>query len=126
MTLDNKVVYVSGPVTGRDYAEVCRDFADARTWLRAHGVSHVTTPTRLVSPGLGYNQAMRECIHEITKRDYDVKEGGLVRRPWYDMIVLLDGWEASDGATLESMVAKTCGIEVVTLSELQKEVSSDD
>lgn len=117
--LEDSVVYVSGAVTGHDYAQVCRDFADARDWLRKRGAAHVTTPTRLVDPSLDHEQAMRECIHELTKRDYSVRDGGLVRRPWYDLIVMLDGWKVSEGARLEREVAEECGIYVMSLNRLK-------
>lgn len=117
--LEDSVVYVSGAVTGHDYTEVCRNFADARDWLRKRGAAHVTTPTRLVDPSLNHEQAMRECIHELTKRDYSVKDGGLVRKPWYDLVVMLDGWKNSAGARLEREVAEACGIYVISLNRLK-------
>lgn len=117
--LEDSVVYVSGAVIGHDYAQVCRDFADARDWLRKRGAAHVTTPTRLIDPSLDHEQAMRECIHELTKRDYSVRDGGLVRRPWYDLIVMLDGWKVSEGARLEREVAEECGIYVMSLNRLK-------
>ena len=117
--LEDSVVYVSGPVTGRDYAEVCRDFSDARDWLRAHGAAHVTVPTKLVDASLGHAEAMRECVHELTKRDYSARDGGLVRRPWYDLVVTLEGWKVSEGCRLEVEVARACGIEVMSLNRLK-------
>lgn len=116
--LEDSIVFVSGPVTGHDYTDVCRDFADARAWLREHGARHVTTPTRLVDASASHDEAMRECIHELTKRDYSAKDGGLVRRPWYDLVVSLDGWSGSEGAILERRVAIDCGIAWTTMGEL--------
>lgn len=124
--LEDSVVWVSGAISGRDYADACRDFSEARTWLRQHYAAHVTTPTRLVDPSLPYEQAMRECIHELTKRDYSAADGGLVRRPWYDLAVMLDGWEHSKGARLERSVAEASGILVITLAELKEKAIHED
>ena len=119
--LEDSVVYVSGPADTTDAAR-----AEARTWLRQHYAAHVTTPTRLVDPSLPYEQAMRECIHELTKRDYSAADGGLVRRPWYDLAVMLDGWEHSNGARLERSVAEASGILVITLAELKEKAINED
>lgn len=127
--IEGAVVYVSGPVTGRDYAEVCRNFADARDWLRAHGAAHVTIPTKLVDAGLGHEEAMRECVHELTKRTFDADEGALVRRPFYDLVVLLNGWRGSEGCGLEVSVAVECGVKIAELDFLRQrafEASLDD
>ena len=117
--LEDSVVYVSGRMSGDDYASVCRQFADARDWLRKHGAAHVTTPTRLVDSSLDHDQAMRERLHELTKRDYSVREGGLVRRPWYDLIVMLEGWKVDDDALLERKVAEASGIYAISLNRLK-------
>ena len=112
--LTGKVVYVSGPVTTTD-----TEYAEARTWLRQHGTAHVTTVNRLVDDSLDDDQKLRERIHELTKRDYDAKDGGLVRRPWYDLVVLLDGWNTSRESDVECSTALACGIAVIELAELR-------
>ena len=117
--LKDSVVYVSGRINVDDYATSCRQFADARDWLRRHGAAHVTTPTRLVDSSLGYDQAVRERIHELTKRDYDASEGGLVRRPWYDLIVMLEGWKVTSAARIECEVALASGIYAISLNRLK-------
>ena len=112
--LTGKVVYVSGPVTTTD-----TEYAEARTWLRQHGTAHVTTVNRLVDDSLDDDQKLRERIHELTKRDYDAKDGGLVRRPWYDLVVLLDGWDTRRESDIECKIALACGITVIELAELR-------
>lgn len=118
--IEGAVVYVIGPVTGRDYAEVCRDFSEARDWLRAHGAAHVTIPTKLVDASLGHAEAMRECVHELTKRTFDADEGALVRRPFYDLVVVLNEWQSSEGCLLEVDVAVSCGVVVAELDYLRQ------
>lgn len=112
--LEDSVVYVSGPADTTDAAR-----AEARAWLRSHGTAHVTMPNRLVDGSLSPDQQMRERIHELTKRDYSAKDGGLVRRPWYDLVVTLDGWKFSDVCNLEVDVARACGIEVISFNKLR-------
>jgi hypothetical protein len=112
--LEDSVVYVSGPATTTDAT-----YAEARAWLRSHSTAHVTTPNRLVDGSLEPDQQVRERVHELTKRDYSVDEGGLVRRPWYDLVVTLEGWKASEGCKLEVEVARACGIEVMSLNRLK-------
>ena len=68
---------------------------------------------------LSPDQQMRERVHELTKRDYSAKDGGLVRRPWYDLVVTLEGWKVSEGCKLEVEVARACGIEVMSLNRLK-------
>jgi hypothetical protein len=124
-SLENRVVYVSGPSDTTD-----AEYAEARTWLRAHGARHVTTANRLVDDSLDDDQRLRERIHELTKRDYDAKEGALVRRPWYDVVVLMDGWDTSRESDIECRIALACGITVFELMELRYEADkledSDD
>jgi hypothetical protein len=115
--LTGKVVYVAGPMTDNPRYEY--EFEQAWSWLRSHGASHVTTPTRIVAPARNRAEAMRECAHELTKRSYDAHKGELVRRPFYDLVVLLDGWESSAGARFEREVAEACGIAVVEMGELR-------
>lgn len=112
--LENRVVYVSGHETTTD-----AEYAEARTWLRQHGARHVTTANRLVDDSLDDDQRARERIHELTKRDYDAREGALVRRPWYDLVVMMGGWDTSDVCNLEMDVAWASGIEVMSLRELR-------
>lgn len=120
-SLDNRVVYVSGHELTTD-----AEYAEARTWLRQHGTAHVTTVNRLVDDSLDNNQKLRERIHELTKRDYDARDGGLVRRPWYDLVVLLDGWDTRRESDIECKIALACGITVIELAELRFELRGDE
>lgn len=112
--LEDSVVYVSGPKDTTDAA-----YAEARAWLRSHSTAHVTTPNRLVDGSLSLDQQMRERIHELTKRDYSAHDGGLVRRPWYDLVVTLEGWKTSDLCNLEVNVAFVSGIRDISLNRLK-------
>lgn len=112
--LEDSVVYVSGPGSTTD-----AQYAEARAWLRQHGTAHVTTPNRLVDDSLSPDQQMRERIHELTKRDYSASDGGLVRRPWYDLVVTLEGWKTSDICNLEVNVAFVSGIRDISLNRLK-------
>ena len=101
-------VYISGPMTGLpDYN---RDaFDDAKTELKAQG--HVTwNPAdnidQAISEGWDHQRCMRVCLDELTRTWSD---GTAV----YDAIWMLPGWRGSRGATVEHLVAKACGIEVM-------------
>lgn len=99
-------VYLSGPVTGRDYEDACADFARAAARLRKAG-HEVWVPTERVAYGTDHDHAMRECLDALAN-DYF---------PGVDTLVLLPGWEGSEGASLERDVALACGIRVTELEE---------
>ena len=118
--LEGAVVYVSGPERTTD-----AEYADARAWLRQHGARHVTTPNRLVDGSLDDDQRRRERIHDLTKRTFDADRGELIRRPWYDLVVLLDGWDTDRKSDIECTIALACGMPVVEMAELRAEYSEN-
>lgn len=104
-----KKVFLSGPMSGLPHYNVAA-FAEAHAVMVEHGAFNV------YDPAIAYLQSceththeywMRECIRELTS-DY----------PYYDVLVSLPGWQDSEGAKTERMVAMACGIKCVDLSEI--------
>lgn len=108
--LTDKRVYLSGPMTGIiDHNAPA--FADAERRCRDAGAGMVFNPaTAWGHSDRHLSWYMRHDLNRLT-----LTEG---ERPLFDCVVLLDGWYASDGATLEYQVARASGIALVNLREV--------
>ncbi len=85
------VVYIAGPITGvKDY---WAPFCENRWSLVREGVTRILDPTTLPE-GMTTEQYMRICFAMI-----DVA----------DVVVMLPGWQGSNGATLESVYCRYIG-----------------
>lgn len=101
-------VYLSGPMSGVDLNNA-KAFAEAHARLREMGVSDVYDPAyEWMSDGCDHHhrEYLRRTIHELTR-----PEG-------YDFIVMLPGWEDSEGACTERIVAEACGIGVLRWTDV--------
>lgn len=110
---DGKRVYLSGPMTGiPDWNAPA--FADAKRAVMAAGAESCFDPAAAWGhhdrPASWY---MSHDLHHLTAMDGE--------RPYFDAIVLLPGWYASEGASLEYQVARACGIALVSLREVTGE-----
>lgn len=122
MDVRGKSVFLSGPMSTIEHYNV-GEFAKAHAIVKEAGAYDVYDPAieYLTSDGQtrgrGHEYWMRKCIHELTGQfSTDVFCASGVRR--YSLLVSLPGWESSEGAKLERMVAEACGIEVCDLSEV--------
>lgn len=100
-------VYLSGPMSGMTNWN--RDaFDDAARYLRQMGAK-VFNPAFNLPTGkpMPHEYYMTRDIHELT----DNMDG----KPFYNILAQLPGWEKSKGARVEAIVAKACGIEVVSI-----------
>jgi hypothetical protein len=89
-------VYISGPMSG--YPDYNRPaFHKAAEELRAQGHEPLNPAELDLGEGATWQEYMRADIRMLT---------------YADAIYLLDGWEASRGATFEKYVADTLGIPV--------------
>ena len=104
----NKRVYISGPMTGmKDWNREA--FQEAETYIRKMGAKSVFNPA-FNAPTKKYarhESYMLKDLHELTEH--------MDGRPFYDVLAQLPGWDKSPGAQVEMVVAKACGIEVVSV-----------
>lgn len=122
--LSGKRVFLSGPMTNQRLYNVS-EFAEAHARLKQAGARYV------YNPALGYlcqkpevaaikahEDYMTDCIHELTERKKRTQGWEDVIPRKYDLLVSLPGWEKSDGATKERVVAEACGIDCADLEEV--------
>ncbi len=96
-----KLIYVSGPYTGRVDANTAAAI-EAGQLLREHGfvalVPHITiVPMEAPDSPRGYAQAMRECVALMLR---------------CDAVLMIAGWEQSRGARIEHWIARRNGLPV--------------
>ena len=84
------VIYIAGPITG--VSEYWKPFLEARTELRRLNL-RVLDPTTLPE-GMTTAQYMRVCLAMVDDAD---------------ALLLLPGWDNSQGATVEAMYARYIG-----------------
>jgi hypothetical protein len=94
-------IYISGAITGMPNLNRER-FKTATETLRALGFT-VVNPHEICQgiPAEDWSLCMRKCIIELM---------------YCDMMVMLDGWQLSKGATLEFNLAVQLGIKPISLS----------
>ena len=91
-----KKIYVSGKITGRDFQEALKHFADASVMLREKGYE-VINPMEL------------EHNHDQTWENFmQVDLQGMLE---CDSLYMLSGWAESRGARVEWNLAKDLGFE---------------
>lgn len=120
INVSGKKIFLSGPMSGIRNFNVAA-FCDAHATLKQMGAAFVFNPALLYlspPPELLAGEPTRKeymlaALHELTRRDFET-----MRRPYYDMLVSIDGWKDSDGAYTERDVARACGIEVRELGEV--------
>lgn len=98
--IKEKRVYLSGPITGiKNYKGL---FMFAEELVVLADAEQIYNPTAQVPASSSWEQAMNQCLSEITE---------------YDTVVMLPGWNVSRGARLERDVALACGMHVVDFGE---------
>ena len=94
---NKKKIYISGPISGHDIEERRAAFSAVERMLREEGLE-VVNPLKVAFP--------EDCTHEQYMRvDIALLIG-------CDYIYLMKGWDESLGASTESVVAYSAGIEV--------------
>ncbi len=121
-------VFLSGPMTGKPEHNR-KAFMEAETWCELHGAWGVYNPARNIpkadEPDGTHEQYMLVTLNELTRyanRAHTCADA----RPFYDALILLDGWWASKGANAERMVAQACGIEVIELKDAMDWAKEDE
>lgn len=96
-------VYISGPISGTDYWDARDRFY--KVWSDARNAEcNVVDPTDIGAWGLSWETYMKIATTVI--------ESGEI-----DLMVMLNGWEQSRGATIEHLWAKNHGIRVAYQTE---------
>lgn len=92
--MEKKRIYIAGPVSGLDEADVRMRFRAAE--LRLAGEGHdVVNPVRLCSSSWPWERCMRVCISAMMG---------------CDAVYMLKNWKRSRGARLEHFVALKLGM----------------
>lgn len=94
--------YLSGPVTGKP-GNNAEAFEDVASSLERIGFETVV-PTRIVPAGVEWHAAMRICIPALMH---------------CDIVVMLPGWQESDGAQIERRLAHALDIPVLYMEQTQ-------
>lgn len=115
-------LYIIGPVTGiKDRNELA--FLRARDQLDSDGYDS-EIPHEFIRANATHEEAMFASINRLTSREYVVKNAHwAVFEPYYGGVALLDGWEQSEGARTEKLVAEACGIPCKTVAEWIEEAA---
>lgn len=112
-------VYISGPMTGIPRFNK-QAFDACEKELKVRGARFVHNPAKEVpmSDSLAWPHAdyMRESVYELASSRTEGR-GMTRKRNFYDLLVMLPGWESSAGAKLEREVAEAIGIEVYEWKE---------
>lgn len=121
-----RTVFLSGPMSGLPNYNVGA-FADAHAALLRMGAYRVFDPaveylTDSDSQDGSRTHAywLRRCIGELARgrgESYALASP-VDTRPMYSLLVSLPGWEDSEGARTERLVAGACGIEVADLADV--------
>ena len=105
----NKRIYLSGPMTGI-YDWNREAFIEAARYLRERG-ARVYNPA--FSAPMAHEKAKSHQFYML--RDLHELTCYIGESPYYDAVAQLPGWDKSNGAKVEMLVAKTCGIDVFTI-----------
>lgn len=111
-----KNVFLCGPMTGLYAYNVAR-FAWAHKSLLDAGAERVFDPAYEWYASLDagherddHDSCMRRTISELAT-------GNGEGNAFYDMVITIDGWKDSEGASTEVRVARACGIPVYEMQE---------
>lgn len=95
-------VYISGPITGLSKKVYKNNFNSTELYLTGLGYDVINPVSYPTNPEWKWEDYMKRDIKLLCDCDY---------------IYLLEGWQASDGASLEYVIAKNLGIKTLTLDD---------
>ena len=112
-----KRVYISGPMSDDLDTYHAHDFVDAHIALKKAGAVDIYDPAvawlQDYDPVRPHEEYMRERFFELTSSNWDAANKAI-----YDMVVMLPGWQLSEGAKHERLVAGWCGIPCYELKDV--------
>ena len=116
MEVKGKRVFISGPMTGMPDLNV-GVFAVAHHRLKEMGAKEVYDPAlayleRKRTKSMTHGRWMRVCLFKLTLPDQWDEDSA-----WHALLSL-PGWEQSEGARLERMVAEAIGMEIIEAEEI--------
>lgn len=100
-------VYISGKITGLEEKVYKNNFNSAELYLTGLGYDAVNPVSEVTIPNGTWEDYMRRDIKLLCDCDY---------------IYLIEGWEDSDGASLEKLIADNLGIKQLAIDENGKVV----
>lgn len=100
--------FISGPMTDVELNNA-PEFARVHAFLKEQGVDDVFDPVHSWLGERGREKSHQHYVNVCLLR--------LLNERW-DYVVMLDGWEKSEGATLEHDVAVACGMNVIDVGDL--------
>ena len=103
-------VYISGPITslqklGEDWRQI---FNAAEANLRRQGFREIHNPASIA---VGVEAACSALGRRAAYADYMKADLAILLK--CRTVLMLRGWEGSDGASLEYQIASACGLEII-------------
>ena len=113
----DKAVFLSGPMAGIENNNAAA-FAEAHALMIRAGAAEVYDPVQR-----WFDNGTKERTHDSWLRESIrvlAGDSGWPSCARWDVMVQLDGWNVSQGALTEDMVARTCMLAVVGLREFEQ------
>lgn len=117
-------LYIIGPVAGIPRNNL-GEFCYWKKQLEDYGYG-ADIPHGFISSIATHEEAMQISIHKLTERNCFVSDAIGHWEPAYQGVALLYGWEDSQGARTEKLVAEACGIPCKTVAEWIEEAGRGD
>lgn len=102
-------IYIIGPVSGKPDNNIA-EFERVRHELLAAGHEKVDIPHVFIDQRVGWEDSMLVSINHLTRFDPMLHLETPRYLPIYTGVAMLDGWELSNGASMEHEIATTVGI----------------
>tara|TARA_R110000824_G_scaffold180493_1_gene360928 strand:- start:755 stop:1114 length:360 start_codon:yes stop_codon:yes gene_type:complete len=106
------IIYISGPISGKNRSEVARIFSKAETMLSKKGYT-VINPVSI--PCHTSRWIRKEKVKRAKMEGewcYYMRES-LIHLMNSDLVYMLDGWSDSKGASLEHETASSLGFRII-------------
>lgn len=109
--MNNKIIFLSGPISGLEYEEAKKCFSEAENMARSEGYTNVFNPMTDQRNVWFYNEFLRGHIYEEEMWVLCMKNC-IAQLTQADEVWMLDGWQKSEGATIENHLARALRIDI--------------